>query len=457
MQSVNEAGAWLESLINVERRRDGPYARLGLGPICRLLERVGNPHRDLSLIHVAGSKGKGSTALLAESLLMACGERVGTFTSPHLERWTERVRVGGREIEGEHLFAALDRIRPHVEELCADPAGPAPTFFDVTTAAALLCFSGAVVDRAILEVGIGGRLDSTNVVVPRVACITSIELEHTDLLGTTLAAIAAEKAGILKPGVPAVAGALPGPAAAVVRARAADLGVPVAWAGSDFGAEVIGATTRGQRVRLWDGSWVREIELPVLGAHQAGNAALALASVRRAGGVSESKLAGAIDAGFSAVRLPGRIEVLGRAPLRVVDGAHTPASARALAAVLRAMPRGYTHLVLSISADKDLDEILSLLMPVADALTVTRAEPTRSLAPAEVARAAGAQAADLALRCVPNPHLALRAALADLPPGGCAVATGSIYLAGIARRVWADPVKPVPVPPSHSAPPLARG
>lgn len=459
MQTVEEAGAWLESLINFERRSDWPYARLGLDPIARLLQRLGDPHRGLSLIHVAGSKGKGSTALLIESLLTACGERVGTFTSPHLERWTERVRLGGGEIDDGRLVASLERVRPHVESMRAARPENAPTFFDATTAAALLCFADAGVDRAILEVGLGGRLDSTNIVVPRVSCITSIELEHTDVLGTTLPEIASEKAGILKRGVPAVVGCLPEAARAVVAERAASLDSPVAWAGRDFDATVIEATPSGQRVRLRDGDWEQEVELPVLGEHQANNAGLALACARRAGGVSESVLAERIGPGFSATRLPGRIEVLGRKPLRIVDGAHTSASARALAAALRGLARGRTHLVLSVSAGKDLDEILAALLPLVDALTVTRADPVRSLAPAEVARVARAQCSDLEARCVPNPHLALRAALDGLDPEGCALATGSVYLAGIARRIWSepDPGARVAVTRTRPAPPVVGG
>lgn len=459
MQSVEEAGAWLESLINFERRSDWPYARLGLDPVRRLLHRLGDPHQGLSLIHVAGSKGKGSTALLAESLLTACGERVGTFTSPHLERWTERVRLAGREIDADRLLASLERVRPHVESMRAEQPEDAPTFFDATTAAALLCFSNAGVDVAILEVGLGGRLDSTNVVVPRVSCITSIELEHTDVLGATLPEIAAEKAGILKRGVPAVVGSLPESAREVVEARAAALGAPVAWAGRDFDATVIDATSLGQRVRLRDGDRVHEVELPVLGEHQAGNAAMALACARRAGRVSEVVLADRIGAGFSSARLPGRIEVLGGTPLRVVDSAHTPASARALAATLRGLAKGETHLVLSVSAGKDLDEILAALLPLVDALTVTRADPTRSLAPAEVARVARAQRADLVTRCVPNPHLALRAALDGLGSDGCALATGSVYLAGIARRIWSEPAPGarVGITRTRPAPPVVGG
>src|SRR5262245_34682361 len=197
IHSEAEAAAWLEGLINVEKRPDWPYRRLGLGPVRRLLERLGDPQQGLPVVHVAGSKGKGSTLLLAESMLRTAGLRTGSFTSPHLERWTERFRLDGREAEGERLAAPGERIRPHVEALHrADPEG-APTFFDATTGAALLLFREASVDVALLEVGLGGRLDSTNVVSPAVACITTIELEHTDRLGTTHAAIAAEKAGIL--------------------------------------------------------------------------------------------------------------------------------------------------------------------------------------------------------------------------------------------------------------------
>jgi dihydrofolate synthase/folylpolyglutamate synthase len=197
LRSLAQAEAWLEGLINVERRPEVPYARLGLDPIRRLLARVGDPQAALSVVHVAGSKGKGSTALLVEALLRGLGERVATFTSPHLERWTERFRVDGREVEGERLLAAVERLRPHVDALRAEAPASAPTFFDVTTAAAMLLFAEARVDRAVLEVGLGGRLDSTNVVDPAVTCITTIELEHTDKLGTTPAALGAEQAGIV--------------------------------------------------------------------------------------------------------------------------------------------------------------------------------------------------------------------------------------------------------------------
>jgi dihydrofolate synthase/folylpolyglutamate synthase len=445
IRSLADAAAWLEGLINLERRPEFPYARLGLEPVRRLLARLGDPHARLSVVHVAGSKGKGSTALFAEALLRALGERVGTFTSPHLERWTERFRIDGREVEGERLAAAVARLRPHVEALAAEGPPRAPTFFDATTAAALLLFAEAGVERVVLEVGLGGRLDSTNVVEPAVACITTIELEHTDKLGATLAAIAAEKAGIVKRRRPLVVGALPPEALAVVLERAEELDAPAARLGRDFDATLLAAGLDGLRVAFRDGPVAAQALLPVLGAHHVANAALALACVRRLGAHADAALAAAVTRGFAAAELPGRVEVVGRAPWLVVDAAHTAASAAALAAALAPVPRRAAHLVLSVSAGKDLAAILAALLPLADRVTVTRAEPARSLAPEEIAAAARAAAPGAALRVVPNPHLALRAAREGAGADELVVATGSVYLAGIARRLWRAPAAPVAV------------
>jgi dihydrofolate synthase/folylpolyglutamate synthase len=451
LRSLAQAEAWLEGLINVERRPEVPYARLGLDPIRRLLARVGDPQAALSVVHVAGSKGKGSTALLVEALLRGLGERVATFTSPHLERWTERFRVDGREVEGERLLAAVERLRPHVDALRAEAPASAPTFFDVTTAAAMLLFAEARVDRAVLEVGLGGRLDSTNVVDPAVTCITTIELEHTDKLGTTPAAIAAEKAGIVKPGRPLVVGALPAEALAVVRERARAESAPIAELGRDFRVDACAEGLDGLWLRLRDGDVAVEARLPVLGLHQAANAALALACVRRLGAHEPAALAAVAPAALAAARLPGRVELLGRTPWLVADAAHTAASARALASALRVLPRRSLHLVLSVSAGKDLAAILDALLPLATRVTVTRAEPARSLDPAEIATAGRALAPGMALRVVPNPHLALRAARAAAAPDDLVLATGSVYLAGQARRIWSQPQAPVRV--SRRAPP----
>jgi len=267
IQTLAEAAAYLESLINVERQPDVPYARLGVEPVRNLLRRLGDPHRGLRVVHIAGSKGKGSTALFTEAICRAAGERVGTFTSPHLERWTERFRIDGEEVAIAVQEGQLDALRRE------DPAA-APTFFDATTAAALLLFAEAGVDRVVLEVGLGGRLDSTNVVSPDVCCITSIELEHTDKLGDTLEAIAGEKAGIIKPGIPVVCGVLPPAARAVVSARAAQQRAEVHWLGHDFTVEQRDEVA--SRVRIRDGGVTVDASLRVLGSHQAANAALAL-------------------------------------------------------------------------------------------------------------------------------------------------------------------------------------
>ena len=434
--TLADASAWLEGLVNVERRPDWPYERLGLEPIRRLLARVGDPQSDLSAIHIAGSKGKGSTALLAEAVLRAIGERVGTFTSPHFERWTERFRIDGREVEGPPLAAVLERLRPHVEALRRDDPAHAPTFFDVATAAALLLFAEARVERAVVEVGLGGRLDSTNVIDAAVACVTTIELEHTDKLGATLEAIAREKAGIAKPGRPLVVGALPPEAAAAVLERADDVGAPAARFGRDFDVEVRGAGVEGLALALRDGELAVDTVLPVLGAHQAANAALALACVRRLGAHPARELAAAVTRGFASVALPGRVEVLARAPWIVVDGAHTAASARALASALAPLARRRAELVISVSAGKDLAPMLDALLPLADRVTVTRAEPVRSLPPDALAAAVRAAAPRLPLRVIADPRAALRAAHMAVERDSLLVATGSVYLAGLARRAW---------------------
>jgi dihydrofolate synthase/folylpolyglutamate synthase len=430
---ANEVLGWLDGLIDLERSPDPSRVKVSLEPIRRLLDRIGHPERRLRVLHVAGSKGKGSTALLAEAVLRAAGRSTGAFTSPHLERWTERFRLDGEEIAGDTLADVVEVLRPHVEALRAGPAPP--SFFDVTTAAAFWLFAEAGVDAALVEVGLGGRLDSTNVVEPAVACITSIELEHTDRLGTTLAEIAREKAGIAKPGVPLVVGPLAPEAARVVEARARELGCPLARLGQELTLTIADEGLEGSRFTLADGDFRAALALHPPGRHHVTNAALAVAAVRRLGLVPDDRLAKAAALAFETAALPGRVEIRSRSPWIVIDGAHTAASARALAETLRRIPRRRSHLVLSVSGGKDLAAICDALVPEADVVTVTRAEPVRSLDPKLVADAVRAIGGDVELRVVPNPHLALRAAREALAPDDLLVASGSFYLAGIARRV----------------------
>lgn len=432
---LEEAGSYLESLLNIERSPETPYSYFGLDKIQGLLDRVGNPERDLSVIHIAGSKGKGSTALWLEGLLRAAGENVGTFTSPHLERWTERFRIDGMEVEEARLASALNVLKPHVEALQAQDATHAPSFFDVLTATAFLLFKEAGVRRVILEVGLGGRLDSTNVVDPAVACITSIELEHTDRLGGTLAEIAAEKAGIIKPGRPVVVGALPPEALEVVRRRALELAAPLFVLGEDIEVEACAKGKGRKELHYSFGEFNVQAELAVLGEHQVQNAALALACVQRLGLYAPEVLAHAAQESFLRTRLPGRVELLSRAPLIVVDAAHTKSSAQYLLESLKEVPHKKRHLVLSISADKQVSAILQSLLTDAVRVIVTVAEPTRSMDSASLAEEVSTLAPEISLEVIPDLAEAVDAALKGMGAEDLLCITGSVYLAGAARSL----------------------
>jgi len=426
LTTLEQATAYLEGLINRERSADYTYARLDLRPIQALLDGLGHPERKLSVIHVAGSKGKGSTCLFAESILLALGERVGTFTSPHLESWVERFRIDGEPIDERRLVEAVDRVRPVVETLRAGPPETLPSFFDATTAVAFLLFAEAGVDRALIEVGLGGRLDSTNIVEPAVTCITSIELEHTDKLGETEAEIAGEKAGILKPGVPAVLGRLGSDAARVIRARARQVAAPTIEFEQDFGP-IEGGDGGGGR----SGSGIK-LAMPGRAARL--NAALAIECVRALGVYERDVINEAAVRSLASCRLPARIEVLAADPAVIVDAAHTIESARALAeALVELAPEGF-DLLLSVSSDKNLEALLEPLLPRAGRVWTTRAEPIRSL-DADVLAKARSMGLSIAIESDPDPVQATLRARQALTPGRHLCAAGSVYLAGLARRI----------------------
>jgi dihydrofolate synthase/folylpolyglutamate synthase len=449
IRNLADAAAYLEGLINLERVPDFSRERLNLTAIQRLLERLDHPERGLCVLHIAGSKGKGSTSLFAESILQAAGERVGTFTSPHLESWTERFRIGGGEVAGGDLARVVEQMRPAVDALRRESKG-APSFFDATTAAGLLLFRDAKVDRAILEVGLGGRLDSTNAVQSAVTCITSIELEHTDKLGDTLGEIAGEKAGIMKPGVPCVAGLLPAEAMAVVRERARLLDAPLFELGRDFDVRTDGkiAGERGPlplvnlHFEASDGFEARG-QTNAMGEHQLANAAIAIQGVRllrRVGSArspqeTDASTAAAVARGLCNARLPGRIEVVEREPWVIIDSAHTAASARALARVIEGCPARQRHLVLSISAGKDLSAILDALLLGTARVTITRAEPNRSLPADVLASEVRSRAPDTDVFVVADPVRAVCSARDALARDDLLCVAGSVYLAGIARGV----------------------
>jgi dihydrofolate synthase / folylpolyglutamate synthase len=374
----------------------------------RLLAAIGNPERAFLSLHIAGTKGKGSTAHLAEAILREAGIRTGLTTSPHLVDMRERIRLDGAPI-GEAAFTrTMAEMEPELRRL-------RPTYFETMTAAAFLAFARAGVDTAVVEVGLGGRLDATNVILPAACAITTIDFDHMDKLGKTLEAIAGEKAGILKPGVPVVSSPQAPAARRVLEARAKPF-FP-RFRVLSRGGFVLKFEVDGPGGRPW------ACALPALGEHQAANAATALALVERSGVRITPRI---VRRAFQKVRLPGRIEVVGRRPWLIVDAAHNPVSARALSAALASVPRRRTVLVFGASADKDYGSMLRTLLPGADLAILTRAANPRAVAPSDLRKHAGNRPAVVAGSVARALAMARKAA----GPGDAIVVTGSFYVAG---------------------------
>lgn len=329
-----------------------------------LLAKLGSPHRKLSAIHVAGTNGKGSVVATCEALLRARGLVVGRYTSPHLVDFRERVTVNGQPIFEEEVLEFLERWIPTAEEMGA-------TFFEVTTALAFDWLAKREVDLAVIETGLGGRLDSTNVLTPRVATVTSIGLDHTDLLGDTLEAIAREKAGIFKAGVPAVIGE-PAPAIRELLAKCAKeaAATPVVVLDDDYTISNVEVSTRGTSFTLLDGKGGQLITTPLLGEHQARNTATAIATLAAIGN-EYLPPPGEISKALAGVFLPGRFERRGKV---IFDVAHNPDGARTVTETIRAInpPSPRTALV-AVLADKDWRGIIRELAPAVDRFVFTNA------------------------------------------------------------------------------------
>ena len=478
LRTFRDATDFLESLVRTPPRSRDERERLGLSPVEALLDRIGNPHCGLPAIHITGSQGKGSTALYAEALLAAAGLRTGTFISPHLEAWNERIRVEGAPVDDAAFVDALERIRPFVAEMHRADADTAPAFFDALVAAAFAVFAGAEVDVAVVEAGIGARLDPTRVCRAVATCVTGVDLEHTDRLGSTIADIAREKAAIARRGVPLVAGNVPPAALDVLEREAARAGAPLLRLGRDFavrggapaprpGAARVGRRRDGSdwheaadyregtdRHRAGSGpdrtvasrlagGFSAEVTLagrsiPVRlrqsGPHMLDNAALALALVDAAGALALLD-DGAAGVALESAVLPGRAEVLRERPLFVADGAHTRAAVDALVGVLG--PPGATNLVavVSVTRGRDALRMLAHLVRRCDAVFATVAEPSRSLPSTDLARVLDTSGARAPIVAIDDPVDAIRAAVHAAGDDGTVCATGSMYMAGAARRV----------------------
>jgi len=429
-------------------RRPETSVDLALDRVAELVGLLGDPQRACPVIHITGTNGKTSTARMIDTLLRARGLRTGRFTSPHLVSIRERIVVDGAPVDAERFVAAYQEVIPYVT--LVDERHPvAMSFFEVLTAMAFAIFADTPVDVAVLEVGVGGRLDCTNVADGVVAVITPISLDHTRLLGSTIEEIAGEKAGIIKPGSTAVLAQQPLAAAEVLLRRAVEVGATVAREGVEFGVLSREQAVGGQQLVLRGlrGTY-EDVFLPLFGPHQAGNAACALAAVEAFAGVSGEGEAG-LDAdlvreAFARVTSPGRLEVIRRSPTIVIDAAHNPAG---MAATVAGVEESFTfsHLtgVFAASGDKDVPGILAELEPLLTDIVVTRNSSERSMDPEATAELAieifGEDRVHTAARL--DDAIDVAVALADEavaesgPGSGAVLITGSVITAGDARRL----------------------
>jgi dihydrofolate synthase / folylpolyglutamate synthase len=453
---------WQDALDFIYRRANweavpaGPQSAFKLDRVRAVLADLGDPQQDWPAVHVAGTNGKGSTAALIAAGLGAAGYRVGLYTSPHLHTVRERVQVDGAPISEAAVRAWLNEHGALLE------AHDGLTTFETLTALAFHYFAVRAVDMAVVEVGLGGRLDTTNVVEPALSVITPIDLDHMAVLGDTIAAIAADKAGIIRPGVPVVtapqaaaAGAVLAAAAAAAGSRLVDVARVAHWTAPE-------PLPTGQRFTVTvDHDKVAQdypVRVGLAGAYQVVNVATAVTALdvlaRRGWQVGPEAVAG----GFALARWPARFEILGADPFLVVDAAHNPHGARALATALTDRWPGARRLwVLGLSRDKDVDGILAALLPGARCVFAARADHPRAMAADEVAdRVVGHGVPATSCR---SPGAALDAALATAGPGDVVVAAGSVFLAADVREAWAArghmPMPPRD-PPASLATALAR-
>jgi dihydrofolate synthase/folylpolyglutamate synthase len=376
-----EAQRYILSLTDYEKI-PGAFAAANFDPrrMEALLRPLGDPHRSGSFVHIAGSKGKGSTAVMIASALTAAGYRTGLFTSPHLHTIRERIRIDGSLITPGELAALTERVKPAAEKTGAGPWG-VPSTFEVLAAVAFLRFRQAGAVWSVLEAGLGGRLDATNVVTPRVAVITSISYDHTDVLGPTLTHIAREKAGIIKPGVPVVLAPQPGgeEVVGVIRDACHERGCPLTQVGKEVAWWLLSATLEGQRLRVAGRRGSYELSIPLLGEHQQENAATAVAALERLMDDAPGLTPQAVARGLGAVSWPGRLQVVGHNPLMMVDGAHNADSARRLRQALGQLPYRRLVLVMAVSRDKDMAGMVRELAPLHPRVIATHSCHPRAL------------------------------------------------------------------------------
>ncbi len=407
-----------------------------------LLHRLDDPQRAYPSVHVAGTSGKGSTATLIAAALAAAGKRTALHTKPHLASMTERVVVDSAPISPERFGALLDEMMPAIEAVVATFGRP--TYYETLLALALLHFAQAHVDVAVIEAGLGGRLDGTNVIVPEVAAITSIGFDHTEVLGDTLSAIAREKAGIAKPGVPLVVAPVDAEARAAIGVVAAEAGAPVIDVEPVVRVEALERTPRGQRLDALTARGTYRIRLPLAGAFQRRNVATALAVLEALPAALRPALA-AVERGFERVAIPGRMEVIGDDPPVVFDIAHNPEKMAQLRAALHErFPGRALRYVVAVSEGKDAPGLVALLRDAAS-VTFTRFDAAGRSAIAPMRLSAIARGLGIGSREIEDPREALHVARATAAYDDVVIVTGSTFIVATLRAWWSQERVAIPI------------
>jgi dihydrofolate synthase/folylpolyglutamate synthase len=424
----NQALDYLYSFIDYSLKHISELAKaeFNLDRMFALMEELGDPQKKIPIIHVAGTKGKGSVAALCASALKAAGYKTGLYTSPHLWDYVERIQINGEPISHEQLIELVEEVKPAVTKI------PKLTTFEITTALGFLAFDKNDVNAAVIEVGLGGRLDATNIVTPKVSVITSLSYDHMAVLGNTLAEIAGEKAGIIKQGVPVVSAPQTDEALQVLERIAKERSSPFILVGNDVKFERLTSSLDGQEFVVNHQQSEVRLKIPLLGSHQIENAAIAYTALKTSGiPISEE----AIQKGFSEVKWPARFEILRREPPVVIDSAHNRDSALRLRQTLdEYFPEIPVILIFCALEDKDITGILEELKPRLERVVATRADHPR--APSVEWTAEQVKKVGIPVESVSPVAEALKRALELAGTQKLVLSAGSVAFAGEVSTAW---------------------